>query len=417
MSTPMSVEQYREQILAGIETLPAQQLPLAQCLGRTTAASVTAHVAVPAFTNSAMDGFAVHAHDVGLASPETPVVLQVVGEVPAGSFSDDWVGDGQAVRVMTGAMLPAGADAVVPVERTDQQSGAAPLPKEVQVFAPVGEGQNIRLAGEDLSEGDLVLAAGTLLDATSLAAAASTGHGTLSVIPAPRVAVIATGSELVAPGQPLDRGQIHDSNSIMLFGLIAQGGAEPASITRVSDDPEELDNAIAEAVRVCDVVITTGGVSVGTHDVVKNSLLAESLHFVRVAMQPGRPQGHGRLTSPDGREIPVVTLPGNPVSVFVSWHCFMVPLLNRLAGRDWDASTRVVRVTAGEDWGSPPGRRQFIPVSRREDGTVAPTHRLGSSSHLIASLHLADGLAIVPAEASGITAGDELEMLRTRPWL
>ncbi|MGB3954600.1 MAG: gephyrin-like molybdotransferase Glp [Brooklawnia sp.] len=417
MTTPISVEQYRERILDGIEALPPQQLPLAQCLGHTTAATVTAHVAVPVFTNAAMDGFAVHADDVGLATPETPVVLQVTGEVPAGSFSDDWVGNGQAVRVMTGAMLPAGADAVVPVERTDQEPGAVPLSSEVQVFAPVGEGQNIRLAGEDLSEGDLVLEAGTQLDATSLAAAASTGHGTLSVIPAPRVAVVATGSELVAPGQPLDRGQIHDSNSIMLFGLVEEAGAEPVSVTRVSDDPAELDNAIAEAVRIADVVITTGGVSVGTHDVVKNSRLAESLNFVRVAMQPGRPQGHGLLTSPDGSRIPVVALPGNPVSVFVSWHCFMVPLLNRLAGRAWDASTRIIRVRAGEDWDSPEGRRQFIPVSRRPDGTVVPTHRLGSSSHLIASLHLADGLAIVPAEVNQISTGDELELLWTRPWL
>lgn len=280
----------------------------------------------------------------------------------------------------------------------------------------MGEQANIRLAGEDLAEGDLVLAAGVLLDATSVAAAAATGHGTLWVIGKPRVAIIATGSELVAPGQPLDRGQIHDSNSIMLFGLAQEAGANPVSVSRCSDTPAELDQAIAEAVRTADVVITTGGVSVGTHDVVKNSALADVLSFVRVAMQPGKPQGHGVLTSPDGRQVPIVTLPGNPVSVFVSWHCFVVPLLNRLAGRDAETAIRWARAVAGQDWRSPAGRRQYIPVARLDDDLVVPTHRLGSGSHLIASLHLADGLAVIPADVDQVTAGDRVDVLTTRCW-
>lgn len=416
MSTPMSVEQYRDLILQDVAALPSAQLPLAQCLGLTTTATVTAHVAVPPFTNSAMDGFAVHAEDVASASPNNPVTLQVIGEVPAGAVSDEWVGNGQAVRVMTGAAVPGGANAVVPVEQTDQQPGAAPLPDEIRVNGAVGEQANIRLAGEDLAEGDLVLAAGVLLDATSVAAAAATGHGTLWVIGKPRVAIIATGSELVAPGQPLDRGQIHDSNSIMLFGLAQEAGANPVSVSRCSDTPAELDQAIAEAVRTADVVITTGGVSVGTHDVVKNSALADVLSFVRVAMQPGKPQGHGVLTSPDGRQVPIVTLPGNPVSVFVSWHCFVVPLLNRLAGRDAETAIRWARAVAGQDWRSPAGRRQYIPVARLDDDLVVPTHRLGSGSHLIASLHLADGLAVIPADVDQVTAGDRVDVLMTRCW-
>lgn len=416
MSTPMSVEQYRDSILRDVVALPFEQLPLTQCLGTTTAATVAAHVAVPVFTNSAMDGYAVHSEDVALASPDNPITLQVSGEVPAGSASDECVGNGHAVRVMTGAAVPAGANAVVPVELTDQQLGAAPLPREVRVHAAVGEGANIRLAGEDLAEGDLVLSAGVLLDATALAAAAATGHGSLSVIPPPRVAIIATGAELVGAGQPLDRGQIHDSNSLMLFGLAREAGANPVSVARCSDEPAELDRAVAEAVRVADVVITTGGVSVGTHDVVKNSVLADTLRFVRVAMQPGKPQGHGTLTSPDGRRVPIMTLPGNPVSVFVSWHCFVLPLLNRLAGRDAQTTTRWTTAIAGQDWRSPAGRRQYIPVARLDDGKVVPTHRLGSGSHLIASLHLADGLAVVPAEVEQVSAGDQVDVLATRCW-
>lgn len=408
MSDPISVEQYRAQVLDGVEPLEAVQLPLAQCLGLVTASSVTAHVAVPVFTNSAMDGFAVHAADVASAAPDTPVTLQVTGEVPAGSITDDWVGDGQAVRIMTGAPLPAGADAVVQIERTDQPVGAAPLPEKVQIFASVAEGANIRLAGEDVSEGELVLAAGTELSAACLAAAAATGHGTLSVHRRVRVAIISTGAELVAAGQPLDRGQIHDSNSVLLAGLATQAGAEVVLATRCSDEAEALDNAIAEAVRVADVIVTTGGVSAGTHDVVKNSKTAAALHFQKVQMQPGKPQGMGRLTSPDGRQVTLLALPGNPVSVFVSWHCYGVPLVARLAGLDAEPSTTQAR--AGIDWTTPKGRRQFIPV-RLADGEAWPVHKLGSGSHLIASLHLADALAVIPAEVDEVHAGDQVEIL------
>lgn len=413
MSTLISVEQYRELILEGIEPLPAGQLPLTQCLGLTTAASVTAEVSVPAFTNSAMDGFAVHAADLLSAGPGQPVRLKVIGEVPAGSISYDRVAAGQAMRIMTGAPLPAGATAVVQVEKTDQQPGDVPLPVEVQVFFPVAEGANIRAAGEDLTEGALVLQAGTTLDAACLAAAAATGHGTLWVHPRPRVAIIATGAELVAPGQPLDRGQIPDSNSLLLRGLVVEAGAEPVSVTRCSDDAAALDAAIAEAVRGADLVVTTGGVSVGTHDVVKNSATAARLHFTQVAMQPGKPQGYGQLTSPDGRAVALLALPGNPVSVFVSWHCFALPLLARLGGRDVETARTSV-VTASTGWSSSEGRRQYLPVARLDDGTVVPTHKLGSGSHLAASLHLADGLAIVPAEITRVSTGDEVEVLWTR---
>ncbi len=414
MSMTISVEQYRELVLAGVEPLPGVQLPLEDCLGLTTAASVSAHVAVPVFTNSAMDGFAVHGVDVASATPDSPVELTVIGEVPAGTVGDAWVSDGQAMRVMTGAPLPAGADAVVMVERTDQLPGAVPLPATVLVYGSVRPGANVRLAGEDLGEGDPVLASGTILDATCLAAAAATGHGSLWVHPRPRVAIIATGAELVAAGQPLDRGQIHDSNSVLLRGLAIEAGAQVVSVTRCPDDSAALDAAVAQALAVADLVLTSGGVSVGTHDVVKNSATAARLGFHTVAMQPGKPQGYGHLTSPDGRNVPLLAFPGNPVSVFVSWHCFGVPMLALLSGRDVEASLRTSPARAGRDWSSPDGRRQYLPVATLDDGSVVPAHQLGSGSHLIASLHHADGLAIIPENVNQVVTGDVLAVLNTR---
>lgn len=409
MAEPIEVEDYRERLLAGVEALPPAQVELAQCHGLVTASTVLAEVGVPPFTNSAMDGFAVHAADVAAATDAEPVTLDVLDDVPAGHTSDVWVGDGQAVRIMTGALLTAGADAVVPVELTDQPIGAAELPKQVQIKHPVPEGANIRLAGEDMAEGTQVLDAGVRLTPAALAAAAATGQGSLLVHPRPRVAIIATGAELVAPGAPLDRGQIPDSNSLMLTALAEQAGAEVVAVGRCSDDPADFDHEVKEALAVADLIVTSGGVSAGTRDVVKTSSVAAELEFAKVRMQPGKPQGFGHLTSADGRPVVLLALPGNPVSVFVSWHVFGLPVLNRLAGRAVDASRRTA--VAGAAWDSPQGRRQHIPVAFDDSGRVVPCHQLGSGSHLIASLHFADALAIVPADKDRVEVGDELELL------
>ncbi|MGI5951420.1 MAG: gephyrin-like molybdotransferase Glp [Brooklawnia sp.] len=415
MTMPISVEQYRQLLLDGVERLPATQLPLTDCLGLVTASSVLAQVATPVFTNSAMDGFAVHAADLKEASRANPVRLTVAADVPAGSVSEEWVESGAAVRIMTGAPVPPGADAVVQVEHTDQPTGAAPLPAEVLIFHPVAEGANIRLAGEDIAEGDRVLPADTRLDAAGLAAAAATGHGQLSVYRQPRVAIIATGAELVPPGQPLDHGQIPDSNSMLLRGLATQAGARVVLATRCSDESSAFDQVVESALRIADLVVTTGGVSAGTHDVVKNAARSFDLHFETVAMQPGKPQGYGHLTSPDGRPVALLALPGNPVSVFVSWYNFALPVLAKLAGCDPDELVRTYTVTAGTEWSTPKARRQYIPVAHLDDDRVVPVHRLGSGSHLIASLHLADALAIVPAEVPAVSQGDPVEIMIIRP--
>jgi len=410
----VSVEDYRKRLLDGLMPLPPVQLPLARCLGLVTAEAVTARVAVPPFTNSAMDGFAVRHADVATADPAAPIALGVVGDLAAGSRDDPRVGDGQAVRIMTGAPLPAGADAVVPVELTDQPLGRAGLPEIVRITGSVARAANIRLAGEDVAIGAPILPAGVRVDATAIAAAASAGHGTLLVHPAPRVAVIATGAELVEPGQPLDTGQIPDSNGPMLAGLVAEFGAVPMSLARCPDDPAALDAAVTAALDLADVVITNGGVSVGVRDVVKNSAVADALEFARVSMRPGKPQGHGRLTASDGRVVSLLALPGNPVSVFVSWFVFVVPVLAALAGLDPASVPSTGLAPVGTGWRSPRGFVQFMPVMRLPDGTVAPSHRLGAGSHLIASLHRAGALAVVPADVTEVTSGGVVDLIETR---
>lgn len=389
---------------------PVVTRSLADSIGLTLAEDIPALIPVPTFTNSAMDGFAVRAADVAAASADEPVTLQVVADIPAGGSTTDEVGAGTAIRIMTGAPLPAGADAVVPVEDTDQGPGAAPLPQTVAISAAVTPGRNVRTAGEDVATGDTVLEAGIVLNPAAVAAAASVGYGELPVHRRPRVAILATGSELVPPGLTLGPGQIPDSNSLMLAGLVRAAGGEVWSQRAVSDDVREFGRAVQEALGA-DLVVTSGGVSAGAFDVVKE--FGGGLEFAKVAMQPGKPQGFGKLESTDGRQVPVVALPGNPVSVFVSFQLFVLPLLARLAGGEASAATH--RAVAATRWASTPGRRQFIPVvfTSLDDGTFAcaPVHRLGSGSHLIASLHKADGLAIVPEDVTDVTIGTELDVI------
>ncbi|MFZ1411172.1 MAG: molybdopterin molybdotransferase MoeA, partial [Micropruina sp.] len=254
----ISVEQQLEQVLAlATPPRPAQERPLGDCLGLVLAGDVVATLAVPPFTNSAMDGYAVRAWDVAGA----PVRLAVTGDIPAGPFSGLALPPGTAARIMTGGALPQGADTVVPVELTDQPRGAAPLPSEVVVNEPVPVGRHVRGVGDDVSIGATVLRAGTVVTPAALASAASTGHASLWVHPAPRVLVVATGAELVEPGVPPGPGQIPDSNSLLVAGLVRECGAHVVAVRRVGDEVDELTTVLADLEGV-DLVITTGGVSV-----------------------------------------------------------------------------------------------------------------------------------------------------------
>lgn len=394
----ITVEEHLAAVLEGLHSLEQESVPTSEALGRVLAADLHARYQVPPFTNSAMDGFAVRAADVSAG-----VVLPVVGDIPAGPGTPAPLPVGSAQRIMTGAPLPEGADAVVPVEDTDQPRGAAPLPSHVRIGTVPRVGQHVRVAGEDVRAGDVVLTAGSRLTPSRISAAVSVGHGVVPVIRTPRVAVISTGTELRGAGEELGPGEIPDSNGPLLVNLVREAGGV-ATHTRSGDDPREFEAAL-QAAREADLVVTSGGVSAGAFDVVKHVLAARGLTFSAVAMQPGKPQGHGWLEA-GPRRVPIFTLPGNPVSVFVSFHLFVAPALQRLQGAT--SVPHQVAATARTGWTGPAHRRQYIPVQVDFAGAVscAPVHLLGSGSHLVASLGHANGIAIVPEDVVQVNAGD-----------
>ncbi|OKL48339.1 hypothetical protein BSR28_01145 [Boudabousia liubingyangii] len=419
MMAPLKVEDYLSELLSVTPVLPTQVLPLPEALGRVCARDYQARFPVPPFTNSAMDGFAVRFEDL----TSFPLTLQVAGEVAAGASGDLECGPGQAIRIMTGAPLPKGADTVVPVELTDQPAGAAPLPQQVVINEPVKPQANVRRQGENVQVGDPVFPAGQVLSATALSALASVGFGDLEVFARPRVAVISTGDELVAAGEPLGPGQIPDSNSVLLRGLLQAAGYEVEVLRTSSDTPDDFAQLLASvADDGFDVAITTGGVSAGAYDVVKAVTAQQGFSFHKVAMQPGKPQGFGQLSGRD-RKCLMLALPGNPVSVFVSFHTFVVPILGAMQGipveRLTSLGARGRSATFPESFNSPAGRRQFVPVrfDNADTSVVERTHTLGSGSHLVASLPLAEGLAIIPEDWDQVEAGVSVPVLDLRlPW-
>lgn len=403
----VSVGEHLERVLATVAPLGrVDTVRLADAAGRTLAASVDARVDLPGFDNSAMDGYAVRRADVAAAADDAPVVLDVVADLPAGSADDMTVGPGQAARIMTGAPIPDGADAVVPVERTDAGT------ERVAIRAAPRPAHHIRRRGEDLHAGDRLLGAGEVLDARRVAAAAAAGLADLPVAAAPRVAVVATGSELVEPGAPLGHGRIHDSNSLLLAALVAEAGGAVSEALRLPDDPGVLRDWLASR-RPCDLVVFAGGVSVGAHDVVRHVLGdLGTVGFASVAMQPGKPQAFGTL--PGGT--PVFGLPGNPVSVAVSFEVFVRPAILRMLGRG-EVRRATWPVIVEHGWRSPDGRRQYMPVALSSyDGrpAVRPASPGGAGSHLVAALASADGFALVPEDVTDVAPGDVVEVAITR---
>ncbi|WP_066460995.1 molybdopterin molybdotransferase MoeA [Sanguibacter suarezii] len=412
----ITVEDQLTHVLAGLEPLGTEELPLAAALGRTLAVDLRSRTDIPVFDNSAMDGFAVRHHDVAHASPEHPVTLEVVADLPAGSAEDPPLAPGTAARIMTGAPVPTEADAIVPVEHTDgfgADAGAATT--RVTITTAPRPAAHIRRTGEDLSAGDVVLTAGSVLSPRHLSAAAAAGHPTLTVHRAPRVAVLATGSELVPPGQPLGRGQIPESNSTLLAALVVEAGASVERAVTVPDDDDALRAELAAAVEAgVDLVVLSGGVSVGAYDVTK-AVLAPlgGIDFVSVAMQPGKPQAFGRL--PGGT--PVFGLPGNPVSACVSFEVFVRPALARLAGRT-QLTRRMLSAQVSDGWRTPPGRQQYMPVVLEAGPaglTARPATRGGSGSHLVGGLAAADGFAVVGADVTEVRRGDTVGVMLVTP--
>jgi molybdopterin molybdotransferase len=398
-----SVETYLSEVLAAIKPLPARELALADALGAVIDGDVTARQELPSFDNSAMDGYALRAEDVSGASVDRPTVLPVAGEIPAGDTTARAIEPGTCLRIMTGAPMPAGADAVVQVEHTDGGT------ETVSIYSSAATGQSVRVAGSDARPGDLLLAGGTRLGPVHLGLLAAAGHATVRGWPRPRVTVISTGNELIEPGTDLIRGQIWESNATMLVAAARAAGCPARRRPIVRDSTDAVLAAVEEELPGTDLLITSGGVSMGgEHDVVKAALgTLGTVTFRKVAMQPGMPQGFG-VVGPDST--PIFTLPGNPVSAYVSFFLFVRPALDALQNQDTGELARSRPVTLTQPVRSPAGKRSFLRgILDARSGQVTPV--TGQASHQLASLARANALVIVPEQVTSLDAGATVEVI------
>jgi molybdopterin molybdotransferase len=397
------VEVAQQRILAPIEPLPAIELPLVDCAGCVLARDTHSPGDLPAFASSAMDGFAVQAADTLSASQSQPTFLALVGRSVMGRRPDVSVGPGQAVAIATGAPMPHGADAVIPIEECHANEDT------VQALAPIAAGRHVRPVGEDVRSGELLVPAGRRLTGGELGLLAAAGFGRVSVHPRPRVVVFSTGDELVEPGKPLEFGQVHDSNAYTLAGALKDAGAQPFLAGHIRDDPDALRETVLEHSATADAFISTGGVSVGEHDPVKAAFRDRGeIDFFRVAMQPGMPQGFGLV---EGK--PYFGLPGNPVSVFVSFEVFVRPALMKMMARPLHRPYLMARLAEGLS--GPEHKTVFarVLVRRTSDAFLAePTG--GKGSNLISTVARANGLAIIPPGVADLAAGQEVRVLMFR---
>ncbi|GAA5211395.1 gephyrin-like molybdotransferase Glp [Streptomyces sp. NPDC057781] len=422
-----SVQDHLDDILTTVRPLEPIELNLLDAQGCVLVDDITVPLSLPPFDNSSMDGYAVRVADVAGASEEFPAALVVVGDVAAGQADPPSVGPGQAARIMTGAPLPPGAETVVPVEWTDGGLGEGPVagmrarslaPEgaegQVHVYRPAEARAHVRAKGSDVKSGDRALEAGTVLGPPQIALLAAIGRGRVRVRPRPRVVVLSTGSELVQPDEELAHGQIYDSNSFALTAAARDAGAIAYRVGAVADDAETLRSTIEDQLVRADLMVTTGGVSVGAYDVVKEALAhvadedepGSGVDFRKLAMQPGKPQGFGSI-GPD--HTPLLALPGNPVSSYVSFELFVRPAIRTLMGlTDVHRPTTTASLAAEKALTSPKGRRQFLRGSYA-DGSVTPVG--GSGSHLVAALAHADALIVVPEDTESVEPGADVEVV------
>ena len=406
----IGVEAARRAILAGVAPLPAEEMPTLDALGLVLAEPIVASADVPPFRNSAMDGYAVRAADLRAATRTAPARLRVVAEGPAGYAPRGTVTPGNAIRIMTGAPLPPGADTVVRFEETDEleRARAAEPAPEVAIFVAQGPAINVREAGEDLRAGSRALAAGTPLRPAELGVLAALGHATVRVHRRPQVAIVSTGDEVVPPGQPLAPGQIRDSNGTTLAALVRRYGGVPRLLGVARDTVAELTATLAAA-RDADLILTSGGVSLGDYDMVKDVLRAEGrIDIWQVRMKPGKPLAYGQL---GGK--PFLGLPGNPVAAYVSFELFARPIILRQLGHAALAKP-TIRARLAEPVRNGGGRQHYVRalvVAGPDGPLVRPTGEQGSG--VLTALTRANGLLVIPEGIEALAAGTlvEVEML------
>ena len=404
MTDPLvTVEDHRDRILSAITPLPAFDQPLMEAFGLSAAEDVHAGVALPGFDNSGMDGYAVCQVDVAGASEDSPVHLPVVGEIGAGQATLLAMSPGTAVKIMTGAPVPSGADSVVPYEWTDR--GVA----NVVITQAPELGQHVRPAGQDVAVGDLLVEQGTVLGPRQLGLLAAVGRASVRSRPRPRVVVISTGSELREPGTALGHDSIYDGNSFLLAASARQAGAIAYRVGIVSDQPRAFLDALSDQLVRADLVVTSGGVSMGDYDVVKEALAPlGTMWFGGVAMQPGKPQGFGTFGED---EVPIVTLPGNPVSAYISFEQFVLPAIRKLMGRSPYVRPEADAVLT-HAMPSPDGRRQYARGTLSVvDGHLAVTPVGSQGSHMIGDLAESDALIVVPESVTSVGAGETVTVI------
>jgi molybdopterin molybdotransferase len=409
----ISVEEALAKIINSIQILDSEGKPLLDCLGQVLAEDVYSPFDVPPHDNSAMDGYAVQSESITGANYKNPKVLRVVGEVAAGRVSDLKVGPGTAIRIMTGAFIPSGADVVVPFEDTDEidRKQAAISKTEIGVRVSLAEGYNIRRRGEDIAQGELVLTKGKLLRPADIGVLASLGKSMVSVIRRPLVGILATGNEVVEINQPLLPGKIYNSNSYSLAAQVLRYGGIPELLGIAPDDVQQLTAAVREGLE-CDILVTSGGVSLGDYDVVKQVLATEgNVSFWTVRMKPGKPLAFGMFKRSDGKQIPHLGLPGNPVSSMITFEVFARPAILKMMGRSNLVKSNITAVME-DSVGNKDGRRIFarVVVTRRDGKYFA--HITGpQGSGVLSSMAKANGLAIIPENTKEVKPGAPVEVM------
>jgi molybdopterin molybdotransferase len=403
------VEEALDHILSHITPLGSRLIPLVDALDRVLAEDIVSTVDIPPFVNSAMDGYAVRSADVAGANAAAPALLKVVAELPAGAVPDCQVVPGTAVRIMTGAPLPPGSDAVVPFEQTSE-GRAALAAGQVAVYQPVQSGDHVRPAGEDVRQGQTVLRAGHVLRPADIGMLAALGCAHVHLVRRPRVAILATGDELVDVEEPIAPGKIRNSNEYTSLALVKRYGGVPVPLGIARDTTEDLTAKIREGLaHEVHLFLTSAGVSVGDFDMVKNVLAAEGkMHFWQVGIKPGKPLAFGSV-----RGVPLLGLPGNPVAAMVAFEVFARPAILKMGGHTrWEKPS--VRAILEEDVHNS-GRRHYMRayVRRAADGYHVTTHGSGvqvQGSGILSSLVWANGLLVVPEEVTFIPAGASAEV-------
>ena len=402
----LTVTEARTRILNQFQPLSTEPVALLQAAGRVLAQAITATENIPPFSNSSMDGYAVRTAEVATASQDQPVALPVSGDIPAGSGLPGPLQPGTAMRIMTGAPLPAGADLVIPVEDTDEarEQISGPPPALVRFYRSGKVGANTRPIGQDMRAGETVLRPGTVLGPAEIGVLAALGRANIEVYRQPRVAIFATGDELRAVEDTLGPGQIHDTNSYAVGVAVARYGGDVVRLGIARDDFEDARaKLLAASEAKVDFILSSAGVSVGAYDVVKAAVEAEgALDFWRVNMRPGKPVAFGNV-----RGIPYMGLPGNPVSTLVSFEVFARPAILKMAGRrHWEKPS--VSVTLAEDLHSD-GRESYLRVIIRRQGAGYVARSTGDQgSAVLTSLVKANGLLVVPAGVTSVRAGEVL---------